>query len=378
MMRWLGSALAAVVCGVAVGGAQAQTRFPEIPEASLIQNCGSRQASPDICRLRADVPSAAERLGEATTAIWREGERLVIVTRNPAEAVFVRGGLSAPMARIEGTDLWTLVLRSPHLDAAMVDVFVDPPVGELESAVWIGPQAEPAPVFQADLQGRIVWETVDSRHLGGARGLTLYLPPGFDPARRYPVAYMADGDGVAAYARLVEPAIQAGRVRPLVLVGLHDGPGEQRSIDYLVGWRADGFERHEAFLLEEVMPLAEGRYGASAERDERLLLGKSSGGAWALDTALRHPDLFGAAAPMALGYEGPRSAAGVGRPGRPRLFMATGLFDPFIRRSREVAALAATSGDEVRFLTPVSGHGDLFFQVLLDDVLAWAFGPGGE
>ena len=61
------------------------------------------------------------------------------------------------------------------------------------------------------------------------------------------------------------------------------------------------------------------------------------------------------------------------RPGRPRLFMVTGLLDPFITRSRTVAGEAAKSGDPLVFQTPVTGHGNAFYEALWVEALAWAF-----
>jgi enterochelin esterase-like enzyme len=119
-----------------------------------------------------------------------------------------------------------------------------------------------------------------------------------------------------------------------------------------------------------VRPRAERLWGASTRREQRLLVGKSSGAGWALDTALRHPDLFGQAAPIALGWT---RASGLDRPGRPRLFMVTGVLDSFITRSRAAAEEAAKSGDPLVFQTPVTGHGDAFYQGDWVEILTWAF-----
>ncbi|NEX94374.1 hypothetical protein G3573_16475 [Caulobacter sp. 17J65-9] len=355
--------------------AKAQTVFPPLEAGKFLQDCGAPDAAPDICRAREAV-SAAEakrRLGDQDVAMWRKGDRFRVVARNPAEVVSLAGGLAAPMARIDGTDLWSFTARIPRLDEAVIDFLVIPSADQPPLTAWRGPKAPPAAAFNPELKGQVVWDEVDSPALGEKRTLTVYLPPDFDRTRTYPVAYVADGSGVAYYARIVEPAIVAGRLPPVVLVGLESGA--KRTTDYLLGWEASdaGFEKHEAFLLNEVMPRAERLYGASSRREQRLLIGKSNGGAWALDTALRHPDLFAQAAPMALGAG---RAAGVDRPGRPRLFMATGVLDSFIRRSRVVAERAAKSGDELVFRTPVSGHGDVFYQDLLVEALAWAFGGG--
>lgn len=370
---WL---VAGLVWMSSLGIAQGQSTFPAPPSDILVQDCGAPSASPDICRVRqpVDPGEAAAQLGDKTLVAWRDGTRLLIVARSPAAEVGVAGAILSPMARIDGaTDLWSLTVEIPRLDEALLDLFVTPTADGFTPFVWRGPKAPKAPTFQSELTGRVVQDEIASVALGATRGLTVYLPAGFDSARAYPVAYVADGRSVSFYARIIEPAIADGRLPPLVLIGLHNGAGGQRSKDYLLGRGGSNapFEAHERFLLEEVMPRAEKLYGASNRREQRLLIGKSSGGAWALDTALRHPDLFAQAAPIAVGYR--QAGAGVERPGRPRLFMVTGLLDPFITRSRTVAGEAAKSGDPLVFQTPVTGHGNAFYEALWVEALAWAF-----
>lgn len=376
VVAWLAAGLASLS---GPGMTQAQTAFPVVPSELLVQDCGASNASADICRARqaVDAGGAARRLGEGALVAWREGTRLLVVARSSADDVGVAGAIQAPMARIDrSADLWSLVVEIPRLDEALLDLFVTPAADGFTTFLWRGPKAPKEPAFQPRLDGRVVKDQIASVALGATRGLTIYLPPGFDAANVYPVAYVADGRSVAYYARIVEPAIAEGLLLPLVLIGLDGGAGDQRAKDYLMGRGGSDapFEAHERFLLEEVMPRAEKLYGASTRREQRLLMGKSNGGAWALDTALRHPDLFAQAAPMAVGYAG--AGAGVERPGRPRLFMVTGLLDPFITRSRTLVGEAAKSGDPLIFQTPVSGHGDAFYKAVLVEALAWAFPPG--
>lgn len=370
------AACAVLASGLAQGGgANAQTTFPDITDAKApIQDCGSPTAGPDVCRVRTAVSArdAGAHLGGAPVALWREGVRLLIVARGGGDLA-VAGSLIAPMARIDGApDLWSLVVEIPRLDEAVIDIFPTPPA-HFTRILYRGPKAPPAPVLARELEGRAFGDEIDSAALGTRRQLSIYLPPGFDPGRRYPTAYVADGLSVLYLARLVEPAILDHRLPPLVLIGLNSGESEQRGRDYLLGWRGETapFEAHERFLLDEVMPRAEALYGAATKREDRLVTGKSNGGSWALDTALRHPDLFAQAAPAAIART---DAEGVERPGRPRLYIQTGLLDPFIGRSRSIAERAGRSGDELVFKTPVSGHGGEAYNDGFVAMLAWAFG----
>ena len=58
----------------------------------------------------------------------------------------------------------------------------------------------------------------------------------------------------------------------------------------------DGQYRYEDFLLQEFLPLIEGRYRIRATRASRGIAGISMGGYGALRLAFRRPDLFGAVA----------------------------------------------------------------------------------
>ncbi|HEY1376713.1 MAG TPA: alpha/beta hydrolase-fold protein, partial [Gemmataceae bacterium] len=72
-----------------------------------------------------------------------------------------------------------------------------------------------------------------SEHLGNARPLSVYLPPGYgdDPDRRYPVFYLQDGqnlfDPATAFGGVpwaadetAERLIREGAIEPVILVGV--------------------------------------------------------------------------------------------------------------------------------------------------------------
>lgn len=143
--------------------------------------------------------------------------------------------------------------------------------------------------------------------LAGARPLTLYLPPGYDaaPDRRYPVAYMFDGQNLfsddGAYSggwhlhRLLDARAARGLVVPVV-VGIHHG-GEHR-IEELTPWPVEPAKtaKGDALLDWVVGPLAK-----MVREDLRVLEGphhtmvggSSLGGLLALYAYFRHNDIFG-------------------------------------------------------------------------------------
>ena len=137
--------------------------------------------------------------------------------------------------------------------------------------------------------------------LDNRRTLSVWLPPGYDdePAARYPVLYLHDGQNVfdarrAAFgvswdahttaARL----IHAGRLRPVILVGIDNTP--QRMDEYAVhhdkseqtGGRGDLYAR---FVLDEVKPFIDATYRTQPDRRHTGVIGSSMGGLISLSMA---------------------------------------------------------------------------------------------
>lgn len=138
----------------------------------------------------------------------------------------------------------------------------------------------------------------------------VYLPPGYDdqPQRRFPVLYLQDGqnlfDGSTSYIQgqdwhvgpTADAEIQAGRVEPLIIVGIYN-TGKARIREYtptsaprLGGGRAD---RYGKFLLEEVMPFVYREYRAESDAMQTGIGGSSLGGLASLYLGLSRPDVFG-------------------------------------------------------------------------------------
>ena len=141
--------------------------------------------------------------------------------------------------------------------------------------------------------------TYRSGALGRLRRLRVYSPPGYDDsAGRYPVLYLLHGagDNEATWTDLgrahliADNLIASGAAKPLIIV-MTDGhayverewspEGRRRNIDSL---RRD--------LIEDVIPLVEGRFRACGERSNRAIAGLSMGGGQAVSIGLNHLELF--------------------------------------------------------------------------------------
>ena len=142
------------------------------------------------------------------------------------------------------------------------------------------------------------------------RGVTVYLPPGYDEHdRRYPVLYMQDGqnlfDAERAFVRgqhwrlkeAADDAIAERAAEPMIIAGI-DHAGGRRIDEYTpardpkknAGGGADDYGR---MLLEELKPVIEQRYRTNGVSG---IGGSSLGGLVSLYLALKHPDVFSRAA----------------------------------------------------------------------------------
>lgn len=152
-------------------------------------------------------------------------------------------------------------------------------------------------------------EAFRSVFLAGDRGITVYLPPGYERAaeRRYPVMYLHDGqnlfDPEAAYAKgqhwrvseTVTALIESGRLPPLLVVGI-DHAGPERLFEYTPSHDrrrgGGGADDHARFLLDEVKPFIDGKYRTVPDAAATGLGGSSLGGLVSLYVALKHPRAF--------------------------------------------------------------------------------------
>jgi S-formylglutathione hydrolase FrmB len=128
---------------------------------------------------------------------------------------------------------------------------------------------------------------------GGARPGYVYLPPGYDPSRRYPVVYLLHGmpgspTEYLAGTDLVDFAddgIAAGRLEPFIAVL----PAAGTSRDYNGEWA--GPWAHE--LVAQIVPFVDSFLPTIDSPAARVIAGLSAGGYGATDIGLRNVGVFG-------------------------------------------------------------------------------------
>ena len=132
------------------------------------------------------------------------------------------------------------------------------------------------------------------------RDLHVYLPPGYRPSKRYPVLLALTGfTGTGAMLfnadpfmegldRRLDRLIGSGKCAP-VIVAAPDCFTRLGGNQYL---NSSATGRYEDYLIKEVLPFVERAYPVTCWG----VFGKSSGGYGAIVQAMRHPEVFRAAA----------------------------------------------------------------------------------
>lgn len=144
---------------------------------------------------------------------------------------------------------------------------------------------------------------VKSTILGQEVEYSIYLPSDYETSsRRYPVLYLLHGftDDETAWAQFGEAHLIADRMA---------NSGEMASMlivmpDAGVSWyvnSADGKVKYEDFFIKEFIPFVDKTYRTRSAKESRAIAGLSMGGHGSLIMAMKHPELFVAAAPLSAG-----------------------------------------------------------------------------
>lgn len=214
--------------------------------------------------------------------------------------------------------------------------------------------------------------------------MAVYVPTASPRAGgRLPVVVLADGQGLAGFAGIAQRLIEEGKIRPVIIVGIHSGgyrgqPNEPHDVkndfrarEYLAGLDPERFALHARFVREEVLPLVRRAYPASARRDETAVAGFSNGGAWAASMGIKFGAEFGWAFPMSIGMtpEDPQPAGPL-----PRFTFSAGRLEPgFLRGTQATRDKVLGWGGDAVMIETVSGHDPARWQMAFSLALQRAF-----
>ena len=182
--------------------------------------------------------------------------------------------------------------------------------GDLRVERAFGSGAEPPALLRTGQIERIAPQA--SAHVL-PREVQVWLPPGYgsQPAQRYPVLYLHDGQnvfdarGVGVEWGVDETAqrlVAAGELAPMIIVAVAHSA---ERMDEYTPVRAvlppdpapigGGAARYGRYLVEDLKPMIDARYRTRPEAAATAVGGASLGGLVSMWLALHHPETFGAA-----------------------------------------------------------------------------------
>jgi enterochelin esterase-like enzyme len=141
---------------------------------------------------------------------------------------------------------------------------------------------------------------VKSKSMGKDIKYNIYLPADYDKTNRsYPVLYLLHGysDDETGWTqfgeagRIADETIKSG-IAPAMIIVMPDA-----GVTFYIN-NADGKQKYEDFFINELIPHVEATYRARAKKEFRGVAGLSMGGYGTMIMALKHTELFAAAAPL--------------------------------------------------------------------------------
>ncbi len=149
-------------------------------------------------------------------------------------------------------------------------------------------------------RGKMALVTYPSMSVGTNRQMTVYTPPGFSAAMRYPVLYLLHGIGGdegewprgGAPDVILDNLIAEGKAVPMIVVMPNGRAQINDRAEGNVFASAPAFEKFENDLIKDVIPYIEANYPVKKGRENRALAGLSMGGGQALNFGLGHIDTF--------------------------------------------------------------------------------------
>ncbi|MGH7169739.1 MAG: alpha/beta hydrolase, partial [Gemmataceae bacterium] len=140
-----------------------------------------------------------------------------------------------------------------------------------------------------------IWSPV----LQEKRDVYVYLPPGYNPCRRYPLMLYLHGQAQDEFTFLkdaivpLDAAMACGRLPPTIIVApdgsLRGGNCLMAPSSFFLNTKAGRFED---FLMVDVWNFILSRFPIRAEPEAHVILGVSFGGAAAFNKAIKYPHYF--------------------------------------------------------------------------------------
>lgn len=164
-------------------------------------------------------------------------------------------------------------------------------------------------------------EKIRSEILGTNRMVRICLPESYqtNPAKRYPVLYIQDGQNAftsagphAAFGwgnwefdKTAAQLAREGRMREIILVAVDCSPSRYREYRGPIASGGDNraYERYVRFLAEELKPRIDREYRTLPDAAHTGVIGSSMGGIFAVALAWEKPEVFGRAASLSGAFQ---------------------------------------------------------------------------
>ncbi|MCX6055454.1 MAG: alpha/beta hydrolase-fold protein [Chloroflexi bacterium] len=152
------------------------------------------------------------------------------------------------------------------------------------------PTALPTPLPCFNAGGVVERIMIPSVELEKGLYVTIYIPPCYDPKRKYPVLYLLHGQAMTdrfwvdlGVTQIADHAIQNGQAPFMIVM-----PFEERNFDPMLETKFGDS------MIKELIPFVDKFYATCTQRTCRAIGGVSRGGGWAIRLGMRNFDLFGA------------------------------------------------------------------------------------
>jgi predicted alpha/beta superfamily hydrolase len=169
------------------------------------------------------------------------------------------------------------------------------------------------PFFGAPFGKVSILQFFPSPELNNKRSLRVYLPASYveNPAKRYPVLYMQDGQNLfdaktASFGvewridETVNRLVATGVMDEVIVVGIDNTPDRIPEYTPCCDPKYGGgkIEAYDAFVVNTVKPYVDRTYRTLPGKDSTAILGSSLGGLAAYAIAQKHPNVFSKAGAM--------------------------------------------------------------------------------
>ena len=144
-------------------------------------------------------------------------------------------------------------------------------------------------------------ETIEykSTTVGTVRKATVYLPPKYDAAKKYPVLYLLHGIGGDEREWLhgvpnviLDNLIADGKAVPMIIVMPNGRAQENDRAEGNIMAAFPAFANFEYDLIKDLAPFVEAKYSVLPDKFHRAVAGLSMGGGQSLNFGLAHMDVF--------------------------------------------------------------------------------------